>query len=58
MNELEDKLKCAFSDIGTQVGDILRCIIQAEVAAQVQKIQQLQDILTGISCNSDVLPTT
>jgi hypothetical protein len=58
MNELEDKLKCAFSDIGTQVGDILRCIIQAEVAAQVQKIQQLQDILTGTSCNSDVLPTT
>jgi hypothetical protein len=58
MNELEDKLKCAFSDIGIQVGDILRCIIQAEVAAQVQKIQQLQDILTGTSCNSDVLPTT
>jgi hypothetical protein len=58
MNELEEKLKCAFSDIGIQVGDILRCIIQAEVAAQVQKIQQLQDILSGSSCGGDVLPPT
>ena len=58
MNELEEKLKCALADVGTQVGEILRCIIQAEVAAQVAKIQQLQDILSGSSCGGDVLPTT
>ena len=58
MNDLEEKLKCAFSDIGTQVGELLRCIIQAEVAAQVAKIQQLQDILSGSSCGGDVTPPT
>jgi hypothetical protein len=58
VNELEEKLKCALADVGTQVGEILRCIIQAEVAAQVAKIQQLQDILSGSSCGGDVLPPT
>lgn len=55
MNELEEKLKCALSDVGTQVGEILNCMIQAEVAAQVAKIQHLQDILSGKSCSDDVL---
>lgn len=58
MNELEEKLKCALADVGTQVGEILSCIIQAEVAAQVAKIQSLQNILSGQSCGGDVMLTT
>jgi hypothetical protein len=58
MNDMEEKLKCAFADIGTQVGDMLRCIIQSEVAVQVSRIQQLQAVLNGTTCNDDVMPTT
>jgi hypothetical protein len=58
LNDLEEKLKCALTDVGTQVGEILSCMIRAEVAAQVAKIQQLQDILSGVSCSGDVMPTT
>ena len=56
MNELEEKLKCAFADVGSQIGEILRCIIQAEVAAQITRIQQLQDVLNGASCGGDATP--
>jgi hypothetical protein len=58
VNEMEEKLKCAFSDIGAQMGDILRCIVEAEVAAQVSRIQQLQAVLNGTACGSDGTPPT
>ena len=58
MNELEDKLKCAFADIGAQVGDLVRCLIEAEVANQVSRIQQLQAVLNGATCGSDGTPPT
>jgi hypothetical protein len=56
LNELEEQLKCVLADVGTQVGEIIACIIKAEVAAQVSKIQQLQDILAGTSCGGDASP--
>jgi hypothetical protein len=55
---MEEKLKCAFADIGAQMGDILRCIVEAEVAAQVTRIQQLQAVLNGTACGSDGTPPT
>lgn len=58
MNDMEEKLKCAFADIGTQVGELIRCMIQSEVAASMAKIQQLEAVLNGTACNGDVLPTT
>lgn len=58
MNELEEKLNCLMVDIGSQVGEILRCIVEAEVAAQVSKIQQLQAVLNGTACGSDGTPPT
>ena len=56
MNELEEKLNCAFADVGAQIGDILRCMIEAEVAAQMARIQQLQAVLNGTACNGDATP--
>jgi hypothetical protein len=56
MNELEEKLNCAFADVGSQIGDILRCMIEAEVAAQVARIQQLQAVLDGTACTGDANP--
>jgi len=56
MNELEEKLNCAFADVGAQIGDILRCMIEAEVAAQVARIQQLQAVLDGTACTGDANP--
>jgi hypothetical protein len=56
VNDLEEKLKCAFSDIGAQVGDLVRCMVAAEVAAHVARIQQLQAVLNGTACSNDVNP--
>jgi hypothetical protein len=56
MNEMEERLKCIMLDVGAQVGDILRCIIQSEVAAQVARIQQLQAVLDGTACDKDATP--
>jgi hypothetical protein len=53
---MEEKLKCALADVGSQVGEILRCLIESEVAAQVSRIQQLQAVLNGTACGSDALP--
>ena len=56
MNEFEEKLKCAFADAGAQVGDIIRCLIESEVAAQVSRIQQLRAVLDGTACGGDATP--
>jgi hypothetical protein len=58
VNELEEKLKCAFADIGGQMGSILHCLIQAEIASQLSRIQQLQAVLQGTTCDDDVTPPT
>lgn len=58
VNELDEKLKCLMADIGAQVGEVLRCIIEVEVASQVSRIQQLQAVLNGTTCGGDVLPPT
>lgn len=47
---LEDTLKCAFADIGAQVGELLHCMISAEIASHVVRIQQLQGALDGSLC--------
>lgn len=56
MNELEEKLQCVMMDAGAQIGELLRCIIEAEVNAQLSKIQQLQAVLNGTTCCGDATP--
>ena len=58
MNDLEEKLQCVMMDAGSQIGDLIRCIIEAEVNAQLSKIQQLQAVLNGTACCGDVTPAT
>lgn len=50
MNEIEEKIRCIFEEVGTQVGEVLRCMIQTEVAAHITRIQQLQSVLDGTAC--------
>jgi len=52
MNELEEKLICAFSDIGGQVGDIIRCMVEQEIASHMSRITQLNSMLSGNTCAS------
>jgi hypothetical protein len=56
MNDLEEKLQCVMMDAGSQIGDLIRCIIEAEVNAQLSKIQQLQAVLNGTACCGDATP--
>jgi hypothetical protein len=56
MNELEEKLQCVMMDAGSQIGELIRCIIEAEVNAQLSKIQQLQAVLNGTACCGDATP--
>lgn len=49
-NELEEKLKCAFADAGAQIGALLRCMITAEVASHMARVEQLNAVLNGTAC--------
>jgi hypothetical protein len=50
-NELQEKLECMFADMGAQIGDVLRCMIEQEVASHVARLAQLQSLLNG-GCES------
>jgi hypothetical protein len=50
MQTLEEKLSCAFAEVGVQVGDIIRCMIEQEIAANFSRIQQLNSLLSGEVC--------
>lgn len=52
-NELQDKLECMFAEIGAQMGDVLRCMIEQEVASHVARITQLNGILNGTLCDTN-----
>jgi hypothetical protein len=49
---LDEKLKCAFATIGVQVGDLIRCMVNQEIASNVNRIQQLNAILNGSICDT------
>lgn len=46
----KEQLECAFEGIGRQVGDLVRCLVQQEIAAKTQQIEQLQAMLNGQAC--------
>lgn len=55
-NELEDKLKCIFADVGDQMGAVLRCMIEQEVDMHMKRLIQLNGILNGTICDTTQLP--
>jgi hypothetical protein len=57
-SKLEDVLNCAFEGIGRQVGELVRCMVQAEIATQTQRIEQLQALLLGQACKPSDSVTT
>jgi hypothetical protein len=64
-NEFEEALKCAFADAGAQMGSLIRCMVDAQIAAKLQEISALNAILAVGGCTTstsieqgDVLPPT
>lgn len=55
--ELEDKLSCILADVGTQIGQLIKCIVIQEVDMHMQRITQLNSILNGTTCNTNVEST-
>jgi hypothetical protein len=56
-NELEEKLKCAFADVGAQLGEVIRCLVSAEIASHMARIEQLNAVLnTGICTSTPTQP--
>lgn len=49
---LKDKLECAFAGIGEQVGSLIRCMVQQEIAAHASRIQELNTMLLGTACET------
>lgn len=47
---LERTLECFAEGVGRQVGDLVRCLVQAEMASHIQRIEQLQAVLSGQNC--------
>ena len=50
-NELEEKLSCIFADAGVQIGELLKCIIEQQIAAKFAEINQLSALINGGVCN-------
>jgi hypothetical protein len=47
---LEEKLVCMFADVGSQIGDVIRCMVDQEIAAHMSRITQLNKLLTDEDC--------
>lgn len=58
MDDLKDKLECAFAGIGEQVGSLIRCMVQQEIAAHASRIQELNAVLTGSVCEPSASQVT
>jgi hypothetical protein len=52
-NILDEKLSCFAVAIGEQIGELLHCLVQAEIASHMQRISDLQAVLNGQSCATD-----
>lgn len=56
MNENEmtfqEKMECTFASIGNEVGQLVRCLVQQELAIHTQRIEQLQSILMNGTCTT------
>ena len=51
-NSLDEKLSCLFSELGKEVGTIVRCLIQTEIQNKMQSIAMLQNLLfENDTCN-------
>ncbi len=51
-NELQEKLNCIFTDVGAQLGDVLRCMVEQEISSHMARVQQLNTLLSGAVCDS------
>lgn len=47
---IERQLECAFADIGAQVGALIRCMVDQEIATHIARIEQLHAVLNGTAC--------
>jgi hypothetical protein len=52
-NILDEKLSCFAVAIGEQIGELLHCLVQAEIASHMQRISDLQAVLNGQGCSTD-----
>jgi hypothetical protein len=57
-NTLDEKLQCAFASIGVQIGDLMRCIISQEIASNLNRVSQLNNILNGGICDTSAASST
>jgi hypothetical protein len=45
-----DTIECLVAQMGTEIGSLLRCIIQQEIQSHMDRINQLQTILQTGPC--------
>ena len=48
-NILDEKLSC----FAVAIGELLHCLVPAEIASHTQRISDLQAVLNGQSCATD-----
>jgi hypothetical protein len=51
-NDLQDTLNCAFAEVGSQVGELIRCMIEQEIDSHFRRITQLNSILSSDTCET------
>jgi hypothetical protein len=47
-SDLEEKLNCVFADVGTQIGDLVRLLVENEIKAHMQRIEDLKKVISPV----------
>lgn len=49
-NEFEETIDCLFEGAAAEIGTLLRCLLESELAAALARVKHLQAILSGSFC--------
>lgn len=49
-NDLDEKLDCLVAGQAKVIGELLRCLLESELAAALSRVKHLQAILSGSLC--------
>lgn len=48
--DFQEALNCAFAEAGVHIGEMLRCMLEQELASHFSRITQINSILQGDTC--------
>lgn len=53
--QLDETLRCIAAEFGSQIGEVLRCLVDQQIAAHLSQAQALQGFLETGACSSPAI---